>query len=472
MSVSLSIERDDDTPGLAALIIELRACLSLSLNDVALRVRAAALAEGVTACGVTRHAVHKWERGTVPRPDSLRWLAVALEVPVEVLVRALHGGRPRGPHPGDDGGLEAVKRRTFLHGSAALAGAAVIAPVSPVTLGPWAGRPAAAPDRPPELAALRDALLRPTRAAAPAGDGAGPLAPAALAGRVEATWRAYQDGRYAAAIGRLPDLLAAAQVAAREHDGEAARRAHRSLAESYQLVAGALRKMGDRHLSAIAADRSLRAAEAAGDPLGVAASARSLCIALFETGHHREAIEIATAAASTLHGDAGGLADSPEGLSVHGLLMLGAAEAAADLGDRAAADDLFREAEAAAARLGRDANHRHTAFGPTNVVVHRIHAAVLLSQPDAAVARARGIDLGRLPVPERRAHHLLDVAVSHGQMGRWDDTLTTLLRAEAIAADEVRLDATARGLVADLLRRTRRSSDQLRGLAGRIGLPG
>src|SRR5207247_1939405 len=160
--------------------------------------------------------------------------------------------------------------------------------------------------------------------------------------------------------------------------GEERAQAQRSLAETYRLVAGALRKLGDRGLSAIAADRSMQAAQAGGDPLDVASSARCLCIALFETGHHGRAIELATAAAG---------------------------------------------------------------------------------------------DLAGLPVAERRAHHLLDVALGHGHLGRWDQALATLLQAERIGPDEVRLDAAARGLVADLLRRARRSSAELRGLGGRVGLP-
>ncbi len=454
MSVSLTVTRSEQQ-SLATLIAESRSRRSLSLSDVARRVRQAAAREGVTTCAVTRHTVYKWERATIPRPDSLRWLAAALELPVEVLVEAAGGRRPAAC---DDGGLEAVKRRTFLTTSAALAGAAMIGPVR------WPGHAPAAPEGPPELAALRDALLRP----AGAGGAGDPLAAGVLASRVGEAWRSYQSGRYSLAIGELPDLLAAAQGAAGGLSGEAALQAQRSLAETYQLMAGALRKLGDRNLSAIAADRSLRAAEASGDALALAASARSLSIALFETGHHDKAIKLTTAAGGTLAAE--GAPTSPERLSVHGLLMLGGAEVAADRGDRYVAEQFFREAEQAASRLGVDANHRHTAFGPTNVAVHRIHAAVLLGEPEAAVTRARSVDLGRLPVPERRAHHLLDVAVSHRQMGRWDEALATLLRAERIAADEVRLDATARALAADLFRRARRSSEDLLGLAGRVGL--
>lgn len=455
------------TGGLAVLIVQSRSRRSLSLNDVARRVRQAASREGVSACGVTRHTVYKWERGTVPRPDSLRWLAEALDLPVDVLVDAAPPRRPRSavPAAGDDGGFDPVKRRAFLQTSAAVVGAAAADPLR------WLGRLPVPFDERPELVALRDALLRPEVAGTAAGELEGA---AAVAERVRLAWAAYQDARYSSAMAALPGLLADAQAVAQDAGAAAGdeRRslALRALADAYRLVAASLRKLGDRNLTTIAADRAVRAAERSGDPLAVGQGARTLSIALFETGHHREAIELATGVAATL-GAEPGLAATPDGLSVHGLLVLAGAEAAADRGDRAAAMELFRDAERSARRLGRDANHRFTAFGPTNVAVHRIHAAVLLGDPEAAVTGARNVDLHRLPVPERRAHHLLDVAVSHGQMGRRDQALTTLLEAERLAAEEVRYDPAARSVVSQLLRRTRSGTAELEALAHRIGLP-
>src|SRR5436190_38831 len=284
---------------------------SVSLSWVS--IAAQRTAPGKTACvrcacvrarerRVWRNAFHV--HGTVPARTLMtveRRLTVPLAqtcststhaIPMSMQLTTTRQSRPAAD--ADDGGLEAVKRRTFLHTSAALAGAAVVGPQ------PWLDRLAAGAEGPAELALLRGALL----GAASAGWAGDPPAPERLAARLGEVWRLNQDGHYGRAMRELPDLLAGARAAA-------------------------------------------------------------------------------ASVGATLAAEGGD--DTPDRLSVHGLLVLGGAEAAADRGDRHLAEELFQEAEHAARRLGRDANHRHTAFGPTNVEVHRIHAAVLLGEPEAAV---------------------------------------------------------------------------------------
>jgi transcriptional regulator with XRE-family HTH domain len=78
---------------LAALLIEGRLRQSLSLNDVAVRVRLAAKAEGQNAA-TNKKTVSRWEHGEIPRPDSLRWLSSALGIPLERAVAAAHVQKP------------------------------------------------------------------------------------------------------------------------------------------------------------------------------------------------------------------------------------------------------------------------------------------------------------------------------------------------------------------------------------------
>jgi transcriptional regulator with XRE-family HTH domain len=85
-------ERLDSLP-LGELVAGQRQRLSLSLADVARRVRHAAKAEGRQS-GATRQWVSEIERkGRFPRPDGLRWLADAIELPVAKVAAAVAAQR-------------------------------------------------------------------------------------------------------------------------------------------------------------------------------------------------------------------------------------------------------------------------------------------------------------------------------------------------------------------------------------------
>jgi len=106
---------------------------------------------------------------------------------------------------------------------------------------------------------------------------------------------------------------------------------------------------------------------------------------------------------------------SPAHLSLYGALLMKGAMAAAYQGDRVISRALLGEADTIARRLGGDANHWFTAFGPTNVNVHRVSAAVALGDGGAAVQHAKSAHPTQLPVLERRAQYLVDVARGYGQ---------------------------------------------------------
>src|SRR2546426_8354474 len=76
----------------AQLISAARQRRGLSLNGVARGMHAAARQEG-THCGTTRQAILGYERGRIPYPDGLRWLAAALDLPFEEIAAAAHQQR-------------------------------------------------------------------------------------------------------------------------------------------------------------------------------------------------------------------------------------------------------------------------------------------------------------------------------------------------------------------------------------------
>jgi tetratricopeptide (TPR) repeat protein len=97
---------------LAELILHQRKRLSLSLEGTCKRMREAADREG-NYCGANRQTIRAIERGVrIPHPDSLRWLAVGLDLPVEQVASAARRQR--------------MKRRQLLQGAAAIGGAALL----------------------------------------------------------------------------------------------------------------------------------------------------------------------------------------------------------------------------------------------------------------------------------------------------------------------------------------------------------
>jgi transcriptional regulator with XRE-family HTH domain len=245
----------------------------------------------------------------------------------------------------------------------------------------------------------------------------------------------YQDCRYSALIRDLPHLLARLDAACLSMDGEACRRAFALCADAYHVAAGLLLKLDDQGLAYLAADRSMRAAQASEDRVAVGASARIVTHTLMNGGHLHAATTTATGHAERLHRNVS--SHTPDSLSVYGSLLLRGAIAAAQQDKRQTAHELISEADVAARQLGADGNFRWTAFGPTNARLHRVHVAVTLGDAGTAVDVARSIDLSAITVTERKASLLIDTARAFLQWGRHEKAYTALRSAEEVAHEEV-----------------------------------
>jgi hypothetical protein len=162
-------------------------------------------------------------------------------------------------------------------------------------------------------------------------------------------------------------------------------------------------------------------------------------------------------------------AATPEQLSMYGTLLQVAAYTAAVDGDRAEARDLITEAQGAATRLGRDANHRHTAFGPTNVALYQVSIAQVLGDNGAAIEHAKSINPAVILTPERRGRYWIDVARAWHQWGKPEACYRALLAAERAAPAEVRYRPPVRRMTNDLLRTKRHATlPGLRDFARRV----
>jgi transcriptional regulator with XRE-family HTH domain len=350
--------------------------------------------------------------------------------------------------------LEEMRRRAFLRAMATVTGATAI--------GWWPSSDRIA-DGPAPIIALRDILLdHGTRAVV----GTDPPDLAALRGSVHQLWAAFQGARYQAALTAMPDVLRQGQLAVTVLDGDDRLTAAMLLSQTYQAISTFMRKIGDVNLAILAADRAMASAQLHGSPVTLAESARFLCLILGDTGHHHQAVQVCITAAGRFESEVHG--PDPAAISIYGQLILAGAEAAARGGEAALARDFFGQAVGTARRLGRDANHGFTAFGPTNIAVHQVHAAVVLGDGEAAVRQGKTIDLTRLPVLERRAHHLLDVGLGYNLIGQPEEAAVSLLTAEQLAAEEIRFDPLARLLAEQLRHRASSLTAQLDALVGRM----
>jgi transcriptional regulator with XRE-family HTH domain len=315
--------------------------------------------------------------------------------------------------------------------------------------------------------ALRDALLN-YRQLSPFMPGAVADAPTVgqLTVAVDQVWDAYQASRYGFVVSRLPQVLAQAQAATQSHDGEEQDRSFALLALAYQATAVLLTKLGEVDLAWIAAERGFTAAQRGGDTVVIGSLFRSVTHTLLSTGRYREATQLTSDAAAFLQP---GLADAgPEYLSVYGTLFLAGAMAAARAEDRGSVRTFLDEADDAARRLGADANHLWTAFGPTNVSIHRVATAMDLGDIQVAIDLGPRVDTSGLPV-ERQVRHSLETARALSARNRTDDALAVVLEAEQKAPEQVRHHAISRQLVQAWMRRGRgRPSYQLASLARRV----
>ncbi|MFC5718686.1 hypothetical protein ACFP1Z_00640 [Streptomyces gamaensis] len=399
---------------------------------------------------VSVRQVRRWEskRPGWPHPAARTVLQALLRRPVEELgfrrpVRK--GVELERDEMSQDG---PVKRRDFVTYSLVAAGAAGL-PAS-------AGELLAAAGSDP-LDELRNVL---TGAVACAGE---PDSPERLVRAAVAAKRQVQKCGYAGLTTSLPGLLAGLEY--RRASSEEQRRIDRVAVDAYHVAASVLLKRGDASSAWIAAERAMAAARRTEEPCAVASAARSLAHAVAAVGHFRQGVAVAVRGADEISGAVA--RSSPDVVAVFGALLLRGAWAASAANDRDTAEALLDDAERAAG-LVEENNRQWTAFGPNNVLLHRVSIALTLGDAGRALSEARRVSVGTLAVAERRAVFWMDVARALHVCGRSEKATAALLAAEREAPEEVRSRTVARELIGDLLMRDRHGHlPALRSLASR-----
>lgn len=318
--------------------------------------------------------------------------------------------------------------------------------------------------------ATYDAVLDPINAArqamASVEDGARALSE--LRSVVDRAMRVSLSSDYGKLERSLPSLIGQAEAAVM-HASEDDRAAQQAISDVYAVVGWTLIKADSPVGAWIAAQRAVQAAEHTDDVLRVAAATRCLAEVHMRAKNFEEATRTALLAAVTLQSAAP--EDKVTALSLRGAALLSAAAASARRGDSREAHAALKAAAVCAGELGQDRSDLATVFGPTNVAIHQVAIAVELGDAREAVRHIPAVQLERMPkaLTERRSRFLIDVARSYAQVRDDSVAIDVLLRAEAIAPDELRHHRRTRELVPQLLARERRASE-LRGLADRCNL--
>ncbi|MEO3786218.1 helix-turn-helix domain-containing protein [Actinocorallia sp. B10E7] len=281
-----------------------------------------------------------------------------------------------------------------------------------------------------------------------------------------AVLRRFQELSQHSQIGvRLPALLE--ELAWHAHDSGGSR-AWESLFRACEAGADLCRKLGHHDLATSSLEAARRAARHVQDPnLPLLVPIRRSLL-LSAVGQPRSALTLLGQAVRAVDHDR---RDAHE---VLGTALLRSAVIAARAGDRAAWDYYGQAVEVREAS-GDEPGTRHgvtTGFTPGNVAIHCAAVAVELGDLDEAARRDQQIPEQTLAslIPERRAHHEVDMARVHMETGDHDKAMRRILRAEQTAPQMTRFHPSARTVVTHLVDVRRTIPEPLRGLKTRMGV--
>lgn len=277
-----------------------------------------------------------------------------------------------------------------------------------------------------------------------------------------------QAGRFATFSRMVPDLLQEIEAATSTTTDAERERATAALVELLHGTAMLLRRLGHIDLAWIALHRAAAAIPGSGDPLLPAVHEWQTAETLFRAGQAEQALHAVDRGLGVLDEQNG---TSPARDSLHGTLHLLHAIGAAQRDDTGRMNDAMAEARARAARVGAGRDDYQTVFGPAEVGIQAVAAAVELGEPDAALHAAGDVRPADVKTVERQARYQIDLARAYTQAGDNQAAYKAITRAYRHAPEYVRNHVMSREVVSWLIDRERRASmTGLRTLAKRMGV--
>lgn len=281
----------------------------------------------------------------------------------------------------------------------------------------------------------------------------------------------YQGAEYRRLAHDLPALLEDADSVWRPGRGGATVEATLNYVAIFVVAAKLLTKLGASDLAMVAADRAATGAMCAESSAARGLAGYQIACAMLAANRPDDAEHLAVGLAEELTATA--RSDDPSLVSVAGALWLIAGVIAARKAERFEAKSRLDEAARLAGLLGEDRNDLWTAFGPTNVAIHRVSVAAELGDPGGALDAAADVHPDRLSdaLASRRAQMHLDLAWAQSQRKRDAEAVLHLMEAEQVAPEAVYYNLLVREMVREMLTRgTRSQTSALDRLAVRAGV--
>ncbi|MGW3352641.1 helix-turn-helix domain-containing protein [Nonomuraea rubra] len=296
-----------------------------------------------------------------------------------------------------------------------------------------------------------------------------------LRARVDAAWGLWQGStnRFTEVSALVPDLTREVQAAVRSlHRGpdvQQRRRAYQIATDLYFLLRTFTKRVGRMDLSLMVADRAVASAEAADDPLRIAAAKWNLGQILLSQGEAEGAEDVALRSIDELkHGLPERTTDQA---ALEGALWLVAAVASGRRRDHWTARERVQGPATDAAREAGEGNVFWTVFGPLNVGLHTVSVEMQAGEVSEALYVADRLDVNQSPSLERRMTFALEIARCYDQRHEDAAVILHLMNAEASGPEDMRYNTLVRDLVRSLMKRARPTlQPQVHAIARRIGL--
>ncbi|MFF2902327.1 transcriptional regulator [Streptomyces sp. NPDC057966] len=242
----------------------------------------------------------------------------------------------------------------------------------------------------------------------------------------------------------------------------------RAAADLYGLLRSYCRRVGRSDLSLMVADRALRSAEDADDPLRIATATWNLGhVMLSRSGDEQDAVDVVLRAAEDLQRSL----TTPAAVAMRGALELVAVVAEARTHRAWAARDRLNHRVLPLADQAGEGNVQWTVFGPTNTELHAVSVEMLDGDAIEGLRLADQVNITCLPSRERQFTFGLEVARCYDLRREDAAVLVHLLELETLAPEDLERSPLAGEIVASLLQRCRATyRHQATALAQRLSL--